>query len=217
MACLQVSAAVAAFSSGHLADLMGRKRCVRFGGFIYLVTAFIQAFAPNLAAFIAGRTLQGLASGILSMTVPIIQTEIARPHRVSTRMLLCYVESNSCQRGLMVGVEYTCLIASYALSCWVNYGIYFLLPSIESWRTAFYVQFLLASVLLFMSFFLPDTPRWLASHGFEDHCLQTVADLHSAGDTSNGDVQNVFLEIQEAVRYERTLGQPSWTVRRPQL
>lgn len=62
---------------------MGRKRCVRFGGFLYFVTAFIQIFAPNLAAFICGRTLQGLAVGILSMTVPIIQTEIARPHRVS--------------------------------------------------------------------------------------------------------------------------------------
>lgn len=83
--CLQVAAATTSFLSGPLADKIGRKRCVRLGGFLYLVTAFIQAFAPNLAAFVAGRTLQGLAVGILSMVVPIIQTEIARPHRVSSR------------------------------------------------------------------------------------------------------------------------------------
>jgi MFS family permease len=45
--------------------------------------AFLQAFAPNLGCFIAGRTIQGLGVGFLSMTVPIIQTEIAAPHRVS--------------------------------------------------------------------------------------------------------------------------------------
>jgi MFS family permease len=61
---------------------MGRKRCVRVGGFIYLSMAFVQAFAPNLACFIAGRTIQGLGVGFLSMTVPVIQTEIAAPHRV---------------------------------------------------------------------------------------------------------------------------------------
>lgn len=44
--------------------------------------AFVQAFAPNLACFIAGRTIQGLGVGFLSMTVPVIQTEIAAPHRV---------------------------------------------------------------------------------------------------------------------------------------
>lgn len=84
VACLQIAAAVSAFFSGFLADRIGRKRCVRTGGFLYLVTAIIQCLAPNLAVFIAGRTIQGLAVGILSMTVPIIQAEIARPHRVST-------------------------------------------------------------------------------------------------------------------------------------
>lgn len=44
--------------------------------------AFLQGFAPNLACFIAGRTIQGLGVGFLSMTVPVIQTEIAAPHKV---------------------------------------------------------------------------------------------------------------------------------------
>jgi len=84
VSCLQLSAAIGSLTAGYLGDIMGRKRCVRVGGFIYFAMAFLQGFAPNLACFIAGRTIQGLGVGFLSMTVPVIQTEIAAPHRVSS-------------------------------------------------------------------------------------------------------------------------------------
>lgn len=198
VACLQASAIFGALAAGRLGDIMGRKSCVRIGAFIYLFTAFIQAFAPNFATFVAGRTIQGFAVGILSATVPVIQTEIAAPHR----------------RGLMVGVEYTCLIGGYALSCWIDYGFYFLLPNNSSWQGPYYVQFGLSAVLFTISFILPETPRWLARNGFMNESLQTIADLHANGDIHAEHVQNVFLEVQEAVRYEVSLGKSSWGVSR---
>ena len=94
VACLQASAAVGSLIAGRLGDMVGRKKCVRMGAFIYFFSAFMQIFAPGFACFVAGRTIQGVGVGFLSMTVPIIQTEIAAPHR----------------RGLMVGIEYTFLI-----------------------------------------------------------------------------------------------------------
>ena len=63
-----------------------------------------------------------------------------------------------------------------------------------------------------MSFFLPETPRWLAKQGFLKESLQTVADLHGKGDAQLEHVQAIFLEIQEAVRYEESLGSGSWLV-----
>jgi MFS family permease len=196
VACLQASAAIGALAAGRLGDIMGRKACVRIGAFIYLFTAFIQAFAPNFACFVTGRTIQGLAVGILSATVPVIQTEIAAPHR----------------RGLMVGVEYSCLIAGYMLSCWIDYAFYFLIPGNASWQGPYYVQMGLSFILFVVSFVLPETPRWLARNGFMNESLQTIADLHSNGDIHAEHVQNVFLEVQEAVRYEVTLGKSSWGV-----
>lgn len=196
VACLQASAAVGALLAGRLGDMMGRKRCVRLGGFIYFFSAFIQIFAPGFGTFIAGRTIQGLGVGFLSMTVPIIQTEIAAPHR----------------RGLMVGIEYTFQIAGYMLSCWVDYGFNFLLPSEMSWQGPFIIQIALSFILLAMSFFLPETPRWLAKNGFMQESLQTVADLHANGDTQAEHVQRVFVEIEEAVIFETNLGKSSWMV-----
>lgn len=199
VACLQASAAVGALIAGRLGDIVGRKRTVRLGGIIYFLSAFIQIFAPGFATFIVGRTLQGFGVGFLSMVVPIIQTEIAAPHT----------------RGLMVGIEYTCLIAGYMLSCWVDYGFHFLLPDHISWQGPFIIQIILSFILIVMSFFLPETPRWLASNGFTQECLQTVADLHSGGDTDAQHVQKVHFEIQEAVIYESELGKAGWMVSTP--
>ncbi|KAK4151688.1 general substrate transporter [Chaetomidium leptoderma] len=194
VACLQASAAVGSLIAGRLGDMIGRKRTVRLGGFIYFFSAFIQIFAPGFATFVAGRTIQGLGVDFLSMTVPIIETEIAAPHA----------------RGLMVGIEYTCLIAGYMLSCWADYGFHIMLPDAMSWQGPFIIQIILSAFLVLMSFFLPETPRWLAKNGFMQESLQTVADLHSNGDTEAEHVQQVFLEIQEAVVYEAELGKSSW-------
>lgn len=123
VACLQVSAALGSLIAGSLGDMIGRKRCVRLGGFIYFAAAFIQAFAPGFNTFVAGRTLKGLGVGFLSMTVPVIQTKTAAPHR----------------RGLLVGVEYTFLIGGYALLTWIDFGFYYLIPKSESWQGPYFI------------------------------------------------------------------------------
>lgn len=195
VSCLQISAAVGSLLAGRLGDIIGRKKCVRLGGLIYLATAFVQAFAPDFTTFVIGRTIQGLGVGFLSMTVPIIQTEIAAPHR----------------RGLMVGVEYTFLIGGYALSTWVDFGFHYLIPQNASWQGPYFIQMGLSFILFAMSFVLPETPRWLARNGFTQECLQTLADLHTPdGNTEAPHIQQVMLEIKEAVRYEASLGQSTW-------
>lgn len=91
-------------------------------------------------------------------------------------------------------------------------GFNFLLGSNDglSWQGPFIIQIVLAAILLTMSFFLPETPRWLAKQGFLKESLQTVADLHSDGNIDDEKAQAIFLEIQEAVRYEESLGTCSW-------
>src|SRR5258708_37094505 len=93
--------------------MLGRRMSVRIGAIIYFISAFIQIFAPGLATLIVGRSIQGIAVGMLSMTVPILQCEIAPGH----------------SRGLFVSIEYICLNAGYAISAWVGFGFFFALPS----------------------------------------------------------------------------------------
>jgi len=67
VSCLQLTDALGALIAGRLGDIIGRKKCVRIGGFIYFFSAFIQIFAPNFATFVTGRTIQGIGVGFLSM------------------------------------------------------------------------------------------------------------------------------------------------------
>jgi MFS family permease len=57
VACLQAAAAVRALIAGRLGDMIGRKKCVRVGAFIYFFSSFIQIFAPGFATLITGRTI----------------------------------------------------------------------------------------------------------------------------------------------------------------
>ncbi|KAG6378894.1 general substrate transporter [Boletus reticuloceps] len=194
VSCLNITAFFASFLAAYICDIMGRRMSVRLGAIMYLIAAFIQIFAPNLGTLIAGRSIQGIGVGILSMTVPILQCEIAPGHA----------------RGLFVCIEYICLNLGYALSAWVGYGFFFAMPSEISWRGPYVVQAVLAAILVVWTFILPETPRWLVANGFEEEGLQVLADLHAAGDTRRPNIVATYVEIISAVDYERKMGQATW-------
>ena len=194
VACLNITAFIAAFISAYVCDILGRRMSVRIGGIIYLIAALIQIFANDLGALIAGRSIQGLGVGILSMTVPILQCEIAPGHA----------------RGLFICIEYICLNGGYALSAWVGYGFFFTLPSEFSWRGPYIVQAVLALILVLWTFVLPETPRWLVKNGFKEEGIGALADLHGTGDISDPKIVATYIEIQAAIDFEAHLGQATW-------
>jgi MFS family permease len=57
--------------------------------------------------------------------------------------------------------------------------------------------FLAALILLF-----PESPRWLIDNGKPELGLQTLAKLHSHGDTNDAWVQAEFQQIQDAITFE---------------
>ncbi|KAI0047303.1 general substrate transporter [Auriscalpium vulgare] len=194
VACLNITALFAALGSAYLCDILGRRMSVRIGAVVYLLSAFIQIFSPDLATLIVGRSIQGVGVGMLSMTVPILQCEIAPGH----------------SRGLFVSIEYLCLNLGYALSAWVAYGFFFAMPSEISWRGPYIVQAVLAAILVVWTFFLPETPRWLIKNGFHMEGLGALADLHGTGDMSEHAIQDSYADIAATIEYEETLGQASW-------
>lgn len=185
---------VASYFSAYICDTLGRRACIRIGGMIYFVAAIIQIFMPNLAALIVGRSIQGLGVGMLSMTVPIYQCEIAPAYG----------------RGLFVAIEYLCLNSGYALSAWIGYGFFFAMPSEISWRGPYIVQAALSLILVIWTFFLPETPRWLIKNGFKRQGFNTLADLHGNGDIYDPIVSESYSSIEAAILLEEGMGQASW-------
>lgn len=194
VACLNLTALLSSFFAAYVCDMLGRRMSVRVGAIIYFCASLIQIFMPNLVALIVGRCIQGLAVGMLSMTVPILQCEIAPGHG----------------RGLFVSIEYFFLNSGYALSAWVGYGFYFAMPSEISWRGPYIIQAALAVILFVWTFYLPETPRWLVQHGYRDEALQALADLHGNGDPTDPHIVKQFDDIETTINVEKAMGEVGW-------
>jgi MFS family permease len=60
-------------------DSVGRRKTIMIGAIINLIGAILQCSARNLAMILVGRIMAGWAVGILSMSVPVYQSECAHP------------------------------------------------------------------------------------------------------------------------------------------
>lgn len=100
-------------------------------------------------------------------------------------------------------------IAGFSLSNWMTYGFSFVDGSL-AWRFPIAFQ-LVFSVILFCTVpWLPESPRWLLAHGFEEEGVNVLVALEG----SNASAEDEYIlsqkgEILEAVRIEKETS-PSW-------
>jgi MFS family permease len=64
---------------GFTMDRFGRRMTIMIGALICLLGAILQAAAQNLAMILVGRIIAGWAVGLMSMSVPVYQSECAHP------------------------------------------------------------------------------------------------------------------------------------------
>ncbi|EPT01377.1 hypothetical protein FOMPIDRAFT_1048820 [Fomitopsis schrenkii] len=149
--------------AGWTNDRFGRKRSIQLGALIDIWGCAMQAGANNLACLLIGRIVAGFAVGILSMSVPLYNTEIAPPKI----------------RGFIVGLAQQLIGIGFIVANWVGYGCQYL-DGYASWRLALGLQLAPASLLLVGVQFLPYSPRWLLERSRDDEARAVVHRLHGA-------------------------------------
>ena len=90
---------------GLTMDRFGRRPTVQIGAFICLIGAILQSAAQNLGMILVGRIFAGWAVGLMSMSVPVYQSECAHP-RI---------------RGLIVGLTQQMIGVGFIVSTWVGF------------------------------------------------------------------------------------------------
>ncbi|KAF8240724.1 general substrate transporter [Tricholoma matsutake] len=144
-------------------DKFGRKRTIQIGSVIALWGCAMQAGASNVATLLVGRIIGGLAIGVLSMTVPLYNTEVAPPKI----------------RGFLVGLTQQMIGIGFIVANWVGYGCQFIKTDV-SWRFPLGLQLLPAGLLLVGIQFFPFSPRWLLEVGRDDEARGVIYKLHGA-------------------------------------
>jgi MFS family permease len=156
-------AVLGALFFGHLTDRLGRKRLFSVTLGVYLVATALTALSWNFAAFAAFRFFTGAGiGGEYSAINSAIQELI--PARLRGRTDLAV--NGSFWVGAALGA---------AASVWLLNPA--LLPPDLGWRVAFGTGAVLGLVILYLRHFLPESPRWLMTHGRIEEAEQVMAEI----------------------------------------
>jgi sugar porter (SP) family MFS transporter len=136
-----VGAMSGALLGGSIADRIGRRPTLVWGGILFLVGSVLAFWSPNLATLIVARGLLGVAVGFTSVTAPVYVSELAPPR----------------SRGLLIGFYQFALTVGIVLADLVGYW----LAGQHAWRTMIGLGAAPAALFLVLILTLPESPRWL--------------------------------------------------------
>ncbi|CAL5872848.1 uncharacterized protein PFLUO_LOCUS7117 [Penicillium psychrofluorescens] len=180
---------IGAMSLGYLADPIGRERTLAVSCFVFIIGAVLQAASYSITQITIGRVILGYGVGACAGGVPLYVAELSPP----------------AIRGRIVAIEQMILCLGELVAFWLNYGFNFLEID-DWWRIPLAIQILPALVLGFGCWFwLPPSPRWLASQDRPDCAREVLTRLHGS-EAAELEMQ----EIQSSIEFEQTVSEASW-------
>ncbi|WP_136689528.1 sugar porter family MFS transporter [Halorhabdus amylolytica] len=169
-------AATGAALGGRLADRIGRRRLIMLSAVVFFLGSFLMAVAPTVEILVAGRLIDGVAIGFASVVGPLYISEIAPP-RI---------------RGGLTSMHQLMVTIGILSSYFVNYAF----SGSGAWRWMLGAGMIPAVVLGIGVLKMPESPRWLYSHGKPDRARAVLRR------TRQGDIEQELGEIKETVERE---------------
>src|SRR3954451_5133941 len=146
-----VGAVLGAIFFGWLTDRLGRKKLFFITLTVYLLATAATAFSWNLWSFLVFRFLTGAGIGGEYAAINSTIQELV-PARVRGWTDLCI--NGSFWVGAALGAVAAVVLLDPAV-----------IDPEHGWRAAFLIGATLALVVFFMRLWLPESPRWLMTHG----------------------------------------------------
>ncbi|CAM0134779.1 hypothetical protein VKS41_000667 [Umbelopsis sp. WA50703] len=185
VAILELGCWAGAWIAGYFADKIGRKFTIVLGTIIFLLGASLQAGSQNIGFLFGGRFVCGLSIGILSMVVPLYQSEISPPEI----------------RGSLVALQQFAITVGILISFWIDYGTSTIDSDVQ-WRLPLALQLIIGIILGFGILFFPFSPRWLMAQNRETEALKVLTRLRRLP-PDHPLVQEEWREIKATVEFDR--------------
>jgi MFS family permease len=156
-------AVLGAIFFGWLTDRLGRKKLFFITLTVYLLATAATAFSWNLWSFLLFRFITGAGIGGEYAAINSTIQELV-PARV--RGWTDLVINGSFWIGAALGALAAIVLLDSAV-----------IDPEHGWRAAFLIGALLACIVFFMRLWLPESPRWLMTHGRADEAEAVVAGI----------------------------------------
>jgi putative MFS transporter len=167
---------------GWLAEKIGRKTSVTISVAIFAVVSFMCAFAPNFQTLLVLRVIQGIGLG---GELPIGAAYISEFAAAKRRGFFVLIYQNLFAFGMLL----------------VAFIGRFLIPTL-GWQGMFFVGAIPAIIVFFLRFYVPESPRWLTSHGRYEEANKIVTKMEEEAVSAGKELPAP--EIKPAVPHQET-------------
>lgn len=158
-----IGAVIGALVFGWLTDRIGRKRMFFVTLAIYIIGVLLSAFSWNFASFAIFRLITGLGIGGEYSAINSAIDELM-PARLRGRIDL--IINGSFWIGAALGSGVVDIVLDPDL-----------FPVGLGWRFGFGIGAALGCIILFLRRWVPESPRWLLTHGYAADAERNVADI----------------------------------------
>lgn len=138
-----------ALVGGWPTDRFGRRKTLIWIGWLYFLSAVGSGVAPEEYTFMFARFIGGVGVGIATVASPLYISEISPPAR----------------RGRLAGLFQFNIVLGILIAFVSNYMIGKYVDSEVAWRWMLGVEAFPALIYTVMCFTIPESPRWLVTHG----------------------------------------------------
>ncbi|KAF5092345.1 hypothetical protein D0Z03_002911 [Geotrichum reessii] len=171
---------------GFFVDKFGRRPVIQIASCFWIIGCAIQCSSRNVAQLICGRVIAGFGIGFASSTVPVYISELA-PKKI---------------RGRLGGLFQWAVTWGIMIMFYIGYGCTFIEGN-ASFRTAWGIMMIPGAILFCGTFFLAESPRWLAKNGQWEEAIHIISMIQSKGDVNHPDVALEIEEIREAIEQDK--------------
>ncbi|MCO5118241.1 MAG: MFS transporter [Burkholderiaceae bacterium] len=179
-------AVLGAIFFGWLTDLLGRKRLFWTTLGVYLAATAATAFSPDIGFFLVCRFLTGAGiGGEYAAINSAIQELVPARHRGQTDLVV----NGSFWVGAALGAVGSVILLEPGR-----------LPLDMGWRAAFGIGAALGIVILFLRRYIPESPRWLMTHGRVGEAEAIVAGIEAQARRVPADAARPHAPLRLAVQ-----------------
>ncbi|MCX2744406.1 sugar porter family MFS transporter [Mangrovivirga sp. M17] len=181
-----------ALLAGPSTRIIGRKITLIISAVLFTISAWgsglPEILPESIPLLVTFRILGGLGIGLASMAAPTYIAEIAPKDR----------------RGILVTFYQLAIVTGFFVVFLATYFIGANFTPTENievgWRWMFWSELIPCSLFLILTFFIPQSPRWLVLAGREDDALKVLNKLHEPEAA-----QREITEIKQSLQKERSI------------
>lgn len=188
-----IGAVIGAIVFGYATDRFGRRKLFLITLALYISATAATAFSWGFGSFILFRALTGCGIGGEYAAINSAVDELI-PARVRGHVAL--VINSTFWIGAAIGSGGALLLTHLKF-----------IPHTLSWRLAFGIGALLGLGVLFMRRHVPESPRWLLTHGCKEEAERVVSEIERRVEQECGPLPPVEGSIRLHVRHETPWGE----------